>query len=100
MASNPSTSNISDQSDGPWIPRGYMQVNSPDNEQYILPEFMFLALQQECNAYMKRQDLGADQASGLVSTFFPFMVAVYLHAGLYGKFPALSTTFFIKFPNA
>jgi hypothetical protein len=68
MASNPSTSNISDENIDPWIPRGFVLVDGPDNEQYIVPDCMFPAFQQECNAYKKKQDIGANRASGSVST--------------------------------
>ena len=61
-------SSSSEEQDCPWILKGFMQIDGPDNRQYIVPEFMFLALEQQCDAYQKKQDLDAYGASGSVST--------------------------------
>jgi hypothetical protein len=54
--------------DDPWIPKGFLQIEGPDNRQYIMPEFMYPALQQQCDAHQKKKDLDAFGASGSVST--------------------------------
>ena len=52
-----------------WIPEGYVIVFDPDNREYIIPEFMVLAIHQVYGGY-----LNAFGAAGGVS-FPPFCIA-------------------------
>jgi hypothetical protein len=63
---NPSSS---DSNADPWIPEGYVCVVGPDEKEYLLPEFMLPALQQDCEANKKKADLNVSRASGTVSDF-------------------------------
>ena len=57
-----------------WIPEGYVITFDPDNWEYIILEFMVLAMHQEYGGYQHKKDLNAFGAAGGVS-FPPFCIA-------------------------
>jgi len=50
-----------------WIPEGYMVVRGPGNQNYVVPEFMVLALHQTYDGNQIKNDLNVLTASGSVS---------------------------------
>jgi hypothetical protein len=54
-----STSNI--------IPEGYIIIDGPDDQKYVVPEFMVPALHQVFDGYRKKLDLDAFRRAGAVS---------------------------------
>jgi hypothetical protein len=68
---NHSSSSGKDQpSNTSWIPGGFQTVIGPDNKEYIVPDFLFPALQQRFLATKEKIDLDAFSAPGTVSTCF------------------------------
>jgi hypothetical protein len=65
----PSTFWVPKKTNDSWIPKGFVFVTGPDNELYIVPEFMVPALDQEYNAKQKKLELRASSAPGSVSHF-------------------------------
>jgi hypothetical protein len=63
MNRDPATS----QSKEPWIPQGYVEVIGPDDQHYILPEFMVPALHDIFGGHRLKEDLGVFKAAGSVS---------------------------------
>ena len=51
-----------------WIPKGYVIAFDSEDQQYIVPEFMVLAMHQAYASYCHKQDLNAFAAAGEVST--------------------------------
>lgn len=47
-----------------WLPEGFVFVTGPDNEIYIVPEFMVPALDQNYNAKQKKLEIRASSAPG------------------------------------
>lgn len=68
-SSNDSTGDI-------WIPEGFVTAIGPNDEKYIVPDYMFPALQQQWIASQKKLDLDADTAPGTVSLFFNYFVCL------------------------
>lgn len=58
------------QNDSVWIPDGFVIVVGPDDEKYIVPEFMVDNLDQQFNADRRTKILRAFSAPGSVSNFF------------------------------
>jgi hypothetical protein len=50
------------------IPEGYVVVTGPDDNQYVVPDFMVPALHQMFDGYRKKLDLDAFRQAGSVST--------------------------------
>jgi hypothetical protein len=48
-------------------PDGYVTVMGPDEQCYLVPEFMVLALHQTFEGYYKKRDLEVFSAAGAVS---------------------------------
>lgn len=67
MASN---SQKQSGADHPWIPEGYVIVAGPDDQSYVVPEFMVPAIHQVNKGHQNKQAVGAFAASGSVSTYF------------------------------
>ena len=57
-----------------WIPEGYVIAFDPDDQQYIIPEFMVPAMHQAYQGYWHKKDLNAFGAAGGVS-LPPFCIA-------------------------
>lgn len=57
------------QNDSVWIPDGFVIVVGPDDEKYIVPEFMVDNLDQQFNADRRTKILRAFSAPGSVSNF-------------------------------
>ena len=65
---NPSTSQIALQSNDEWIPEGYVGMEAPDTQRYIVPAFLLPALEQHFRGEVKKTDCNAFSASGSVSS--------------------------------
>ena len=65
------SSNVSNNIENDWIPDGFILVKAPDNEKYLVPEFMVQALEQEYYSN-KKKELNAFKLSGTVSIKFFF----------------------------
>jgi hypothetical protein len=52
-----------------WIPEGFVLLVGPNNENYILPEFMVPALDQDFHSNKKKKKLRAYESSGTVSLY-------------------------------
>ena len=50
-----------------WIPEGFIAIIGPNNEKYIVPEFMIPQLEQDFQSTMRKDKLGAFVAPGIVS---------------------------------
>lgn len=71
MQSNtPFTFMLPKHKDYTWIPEGFVLVTGPDNEMYIVPDFMVPSLDQDYRSEKKKKDLKATCAPGSVSTSF------------------------------
>lgn len=57
------------------VPDGYIIINGPDNQKFLVPEFMVPALQQNLDANQKKQDLDVFQAAGSVSKLFLYFTS-------------------------
>ena len=55
---------------GDWIPDGFVTIIGPNNEKYIVPEFMINKLNQDYHTKMRKVKLGVSMAPGVVSLFF------------------------------
>lgn len=85
------SSNIDQNSTKPSaeIPDGYVVVTGPDDQQYVVPQFMVPALHQMFDGYRKKQDLDAFRHAGNVSCYFFIYNEDAGKAGLvYVGFPA------------
>ena len=51
----------------PFPPDGYVTVMGPDDQRYLVPEFMVPALHQTFEGYRKKRDLEVFSAAGAVS---------------------------------
>ena len=49
------------------IPEGYILIKGPDNQQYVIPQFMVPAFHQMFDGFRKRKDLKVYRAAGSVS---------------------------------
>jgi hypothetical protein len=67
QSSDPSTSRVSQNNDESWIPEGFVQLTGPNDEKYIMPEFMVPALDQDYKSHCKGVELKAWSAKGTVS---------------------------------
>jgi len=65
---------MSSKNDDTWIPEGFVRVIGPNNEKYIMPEFMIPAIDQVYLADLKREKLNANNAQGIVSLLFGQML--------------------------
>ena len=72
-----------------WIPEGYVITLDPDDRQYIVLEFMVLAMHQAYQHYRHKKDFNAFGAAGGVS-FPPFPVP-FLSQALGGWLGILNT---------
>jgi len=52
-----------------WIPDGFIAIIGPNNEKYIVPEFMFKQLDQDYHTKTRNDELGTFMAPGVVSLF-------------------------------
>jgi hypothetical protein len=59
------------KNDNEWIPDGFVLINGPDNERYVVPEYMVPALHQTFDAKKKKEELDVCNAMGSVSGFCP-----------------------------
>ena len=66
MTSN-ATSNVCNKNKNDWIPDGFVLVKGPDDEKYLVPEFMVQALDQDFHSNKKKELLNAFKFSGTVS---------------------------------
>jgi hypothetical protein len=57
------------QTNDVWIPDGFVVIVGPDDEKYIVPEFMVENLDQQFNAERRAKILRAFSAPGSVSNF-------------------------------
>jgi hypothetical protein len=64
----PSTFWVPKSTSNSWIPEGYVLMTGPDNQDYIVPEFMVPVLDQDFNAKEKKKELGVSGALGTVSS--------------------------------
>lgn len=76
-----------------WLPEGFVFVTGPDNEIYIVPEFMVPALDQNYNAKQKKLELRASSAPGSVSHLFYNSTVTFRHVCRILKHPALPENF-------
>ena len=53
-----------------WIPEGFVVLIGPDNEKYVVPEFMVDKIDQDYRSQEKKKELKASSAPGTVSFFF------------------------------
>lgn len=68
----PSTLQISNQKDDSWIPEGYVLLLGPNEEKYVVPEFMMPALYQDYHSKKGKEDLKVSSSKGTVS--IPFLI--------------------------
>lgn len=59
------SSNIDESSTA--LPEGYLAITGPDDEEYVVPDFMVPALHQMFDGYRKKLDLHAFRRAGAVS---------------------------------
>ena len=50
-----------------WIPEGYMLLVGPDDEKYLVPDFMVDSIDQDYHSIVKKKELKAYSAPGTVS---------------------------------
>jgi hypothetical protein len=67
FAKAPSTIRASQKTDDTWIPDGFVELIGPNDEKYILPEFMLPALDQDYKSDCKKVELKASSGKGTVS---------------------------------
>lgn len=67
MPTHPLTYWVPNQGGDTCIPEGYVLVLGPDNQNYIIPEFMVPALEHDFRAIRRKRDLRASSAPGTVS---------------------------------
>lgn len=65
----PSIISRSEEDNDPWIPEGYEEVIGPNGKNYIIPEFMTPAFQQDYQAKDQKADFDTFCAAGSVSIF-------------------------------
>jgi len=65
MDSNTSSSNLPIKNQ--WIPEGYLLVNGPDNEKFIVPEFLLPLLEQDYQSEELLERYSVTSAPGTVS---------------------------------
>ena len=53
-----------------WIPEGFVVLIGPDNEKYVVPEFIVDKIDQDYGSQEKKKELKASSAPGTVSFFF------------------------------
>jgi len=63
----PSTFWVPKKNYNSWLPEGFVFVTGPDEEVYIVLEFMVPELDQNYNAKQKKLELRASSAAGSVS---------------------------------
>jgi hypothetical protein len=68
------------QEDFTWIPEGFVMVTGPGGADYVIPAYIFPALQRERNTYLRRKELGAFQASGKVSLIPLRPLGTFIHS--------------------
>lgn len=71
-SSCPSSLQISNKKDDSWIPEGYVLLLGPDDEKYVVPEFMVPALNQDYHSKNVKEDLKVSSSKGTVS--IPFLI--------------------------
>jgi len=64
------SSNVSNKIENDWIPEGFILVKGPDDEKYLVPEFMVQEMEQQFYSNKKKEDLNAFKLSGTVSFVF------------------------------
>ena len=62
-----SSTDIGIPSDDSWIPDGFILVVRPDDKNYIVLEFMAMALDQDYHSDKKKEELKSFRAAGTVS---------------------------------
>ena len=50
-----------------WIPEGYVLLVGPDDEKYLVPDFMVDSIDQDYHSIVKKKELKAYSAPGTVS---------------------------------
>lgn len=50
-----------------WIPEGFVCITGPDNQKYIVPEYLVPDLDQAFHSERKKENLGTLSAKGTVS---------------------------------
>lgn len=61
-----------------WIPEGYVVVKGPDDQRYLIRQFMEPALHQTLDANVKKSEMSLDKAEGSVSLFcFYFSLFIF-----------------------
>jgi hypothetical protein len=54
----------------PGIPDGYVMITGPEEQPYVVPQFMVPALHQIFDGYREKQNMDVFGAAGSVSTIF------------------------------
>jgi hypothetical protein len=62
-----------------WVPDGYIIVVGPDNEHYVVPEFMVEDLDQKFNVSKRELEINAFNAQGSVSNFLAIHNYIYYY---------------------
>ena len=61
---NIKTGPTGEESDIDWIPEGYVRVFGPDNQFYVVPDFMVPALHQTFDGYRNKSNLSVHAVAG------------------------------------
>jgi hypothetical protein len=61
----------------PWIPEGYTRVEGPDNQIYVVPDFMVPGLHHAFDGYRIKKDLDVSKAPGSVSHLDDFLPGLH-----------------------
>ena len=64
----------SSEVDIPWVPEGFVAILGPDNQHYVVPEFMVPALHQILDVNEEKKKIPIGKAAGTVSTFPIFVL--------------------------
>jgi hypothetical protein len=72
----------SNEGDTTGIPEGYVVIIGPDEERYVVPQFMVPALHQMFDGYRKKADLEVFKCPGSVSHLSKRDGSVSAHVGI------------------
>jgi len=76
------SSNVSNKNENNWIPDGFLIVKGPDDEKYLVPEFMVQALDQDFYSKKKKEELNAFKLSGTVCIILLKVLNSHAGAGI------------------
>ncbi|KAF8799625.1 hypothetical protein BYT27DRAFT_7120018 [Phlegmacium glaucopus] len=68
---DPRSTDLLHPCDNPWIPEGFVTMVGPDDQRYLVPEFMVPGMHQLVQGNQKKKELNVAGASGSVSSTFP-----------------------------